>query len=91
MGHDCAVAMAFQQTRRQTTRGTRADAEGNGKLLLIKRASELRATYQIRLLTFRAQKEGKQLIIDIPKEARIHSSLQKLLDQYPHFISIARA
>ena len=82
--------METRQTRHQVARGTRPDAETFDKLLLIKRASELRATYQIRLLTFRAMQESKKLVIEIPKHCKVHGSLRTLTKQYPRNIRIAR-
>jgi hypothetical protein len=83
--------MEFRQTIHQVARGSRPDGETFDKLLLIKRASELRATYQIRLLTYRAVQEGKKLLIEIPKECKVHRDLRELTKQFPKNISIARA
>jgi hypothetical protein len=49
------------QTKHQAARGTQPDANRNGELWLIKRTSELHATYQIGLLTLGAVKENKKL------------------------------
>jgi hypothetical protein len=62
-------------------RGTRADAEVGDKLYLLKNVSVLYATYQVRLLAFRAQKEGKRLIIRMPPASRLGRSLERLLSQ----------
>jgi hypothetical protein len=67
------------QTRHQTPRSARADAEKLNRLYLIKNVSTLRATYQIRLLTFRAVSEGLKLIIRVPRGCRFESSLLKLI------------
>ena len=82
--------MELKQTKHQVARGARPDGEMFDKLLLIKRTSELRATYQIRLLTYRAVQEGKKLVIEIPKECKVHSSLRELTKQYPKNVAIAR-
>ena len=83
--------MEFKQTKRQIVRGTRPDAEPlDNKLYLIKRTSELHATYQIRLLTYRAIQEGKKLIIEIPRGCKIHDDLQALTKQYPRIVKIVR-
>jgi hypothetical protein len=71
-------------------RGARPDAENPNELLLIKRVSELRATYQIRLLTSRAVREGKKLVIEVPKECKLHISLRDLTKRYPRNLTIAR-
>lgn len=83
--------MEFRHTKHQVARGTRPDAETYDKLLLIKRVSELRATYQIRLLTYRAVHEGKKLVVEVPKQCRIHSSLRELTKQYTKSVTIVRA
>ena len=72
------MEMEFRYTKHQVARGSRPDAESHDKLYLIKNVSELRATYQVRLLAFRALKEGKKLVLRLPKEAREHSSLREL-------------
>lgn len=83
--------MEFRQTKRQAARGTRPDAETFNILLLLKRASELRATYQIRLLTYRAVQEGVKLVIEVPKTCKIHRDLRELTKQYPRNVKIMRA
>ena len=72
-------------------RGRTTDGETFDKLLLIKRASELRATYQIRLLTYRAVQEGRKLVIEVSKECKVHSGLRELTKQYPKNVTVARA
>ena len=52
--------MEFKQTKRQVARGTRADAETYDKLFLFKNVALLRATYQVRLLLYRAIQEKKE-------------------------------
>jgi hypothetical protein len=69
------------QTRNQTPRGTRADAEKFNRLYLVKNVSTLRATYQIRLLAFRAVSEGLKLVIKVPKACKYHSSLLDLIKE----------
>lgn len=71
--------MDFRQTKRQVARGTRADAETYDKLFLFKNVSQLYPTYQVRLLLYRAIKEGKKLVIDLPKSSSLHPSLMELL------------
>jgi len=60
-------------------RGTRADAEKFNRLYLVKNVSTLHATYQIRLLAFRAVSEGLKLVIKVPKACKYHSSLLDLI------------
>jgi hypothetical protein len=83
--------MEFRQTKHQVARGTRADGETFDRMVLVKRTSELRATYQIRLLTYRAVQEGKKVIIEVPKACRIHSSLLGLAREYRKSLTIVRA
>lgn len=61
--------MQYRQTKHQVARGTRPDEETFDRFLLIKRASTLRATYQIRLLASSAVQKGKKLVIEIPVKA----------------------
>ena len=83
--------MEFRRTKHQVARGAKPDGETVDRLLLIKRTSELRATYQIRLLTYRAIQEGKELVIEIPKECKVHSGLRELAKRHPKNVIIARA
>ena len=83
--------MEFRQTTRQVARGTRPDAETHDKLFLFKNVSELKATYQIRLLLFRAVKEGRKLVIDMPKGSKVHPELQTLVKNYRKNVEIVRA
>ena len=82
--------MEMRQTKHQVARGTRPDAETFDRLLLIKRVSELRATYQIRLLTYRAIQEGRKLVVEVPKGCKLHSGLLELKRQHPENIAIVR-
>jgi hypothetical protein len=83
--------MKIKQTKNQVARGSRPDGESFNKLLLIKRASEQRATYQIRLLVYRAVQEGKKLIIEVRKDCKVHHNLRELTKQYPNNVTIERA
>lgn len=83
--------MDFRHTKHQVARSTRPDAETFGKFLLIKRASELHATYQIRLLTYRAVQEARKLVIEVPKLCKVHRDLRELTTQYTNNIIIVRA
>ena len=66
-------------TRHQVPRGARADSEKFNRLYLVKNVGVLRATYQIRLLTFRAVSEGLKLVLRVPKSCQFHSSLINLM------------
>jgi hypothetical protein len=47
--------------------------------VLIKKVSRLRATYQVRLLAFKAETTGKKLILKVPTVCRFEPSLQRLM------------
>lgn len=71
--------MKIMYTRHQVPRGTRPDAEAMGNIYLIKNVSMLRATYQVRLLAFKAVEERKRLVLKVPKSCQFHSSLKALI------------
>ena len=83
--------MDYRHTQHQVARGARPDAESAEELLLIKRVSEMRATYQIRLLAYLALKGGRDLIIEVRRDTRIHGSLAALCQEIPEVIKIERA
>jgi hypothetical protein len=58
---------AYRPTRHQVPRGTRADSVDHRYYYVIKNVPRLRATYQIRLLAYRASQHGKKLVISVPK------------------------
>ena len=82
--------MEYRNTKHQVARGTRPDAEDYGKYYLIKKVSEMRATYQVRLLLYMATGNESKLILMIPKKAKIHKSLRKLQKQFSKHIKIER-
>ena len=82
--------MELRYTRHQVPRGTRADAEGADRLVIVKNVSKLRATYQIKLLAFRAAETGKKLVIAVPKQCRIEGTLRDLARQLPKTIRIEK-
>lgn len=67
--------IVFRYTKHQIARGARADAETSSKLYLLKNTSELRLTYQIRLLVLQAQETTRTLVIQVPKHCKVHDSL----------------
>lgn len=83
--------MDFIYTRHQTPRGARADAEVGEKVYLIKSASQLRLTYQIRMLAYMAQTRGKKLVIQLPKHAKVHASLQDFVRDMAGLVKVERA
>ena len=68
-----------QYTRHQVPRGSLPDAETNDKIYLIKKVSTLRATYQVRLLAFKATETRKKLILAVPRSCQFHRSLKALI------------
>ncbi|MFM1976770.1 MAG: hypothetical protein RL145_1616 [Pseudomonadota bacterium] len=83
--------MEFALTRRQVARGTRPDVEINNKLYLIKNVSELRATYQIRLLLYRAMQERTKLVLDIPKSCKFSKPLMALVKEHRRHLEVTRS
>jgi len=71
--------MSIKYTRHQVPRGTRPDAETLDTIYLIKNVSTIRATYQLRLLAYKASENHKKLMLKIPPSCQIHSSLKKLM------------
>ena len=59
-------------------------------MYLIKNVSSLRATYQVRLLAFMAQKKGKKLVIKVPKGFKAAPSLMQLIEDTGPLIRIER-
>ena len=82
--------MDFRYTRHQVPRGARADAESGKRLYLIKSVPNLRLTYQIRLLTFRAMESQMTLIIKVPKGCEVHPSLRDYLKEFSKLVRIER-
>jgi hypothetical protein len=60
-------------------RSTKADAKKFNRLYLIKNVKTLRATYQIRLLAYRAVTEGLKLVLKVPSVCEFQPSLLELI------------
>ncbi len=69
-------------------RGARADAENAREILLAKKVSTLRATYQVRLLTYLAQRRGKRLVLLVPRGFSPEPSLRALITKTGAVIGI---
>jgi len=82
--------MEFSYTKHQTPRGAKADAEVADNFYLVKGASELRLTYQIKMLTYMAQIRGKRLIIQLPKKSKVHASLREFVRNMSGLVKIDR-
>jgi len=83
--------MRLRYTRHQVARGSRPDAEDHRTILLIKRVSVMRATYQVRLLTYLASQTGRKLIIEVPPGCRLHSSLRSFIEEFAHLVKVVRS
>ena len=73
------VTEGLKYTSGQVPRGARPDADVFNRMYLIKLVSTLRATYQIRLLAFRAVEKGTTLIIRVPESCQFEPSLNSLI------------
>lgn len=69
----------FFYTSHQVARGARPDAHALNTMYLIKSVTRLRATYQIRLLAFRAVERGEKLVLRVPAACRFDPALETLL------------
>jgi hypothetical protein len=82
--------MDFSYTKHQTPRGARPDAEVGDKIYVIKNTLQLRLTYQIKMLAYMAKIKNKKLIIRLPKDAKIHTSLKEFVSSMNGIIKIER-
>lgn len=82
--------MEYKYTKHQVARGTLPDAQKEGNFYLVKNTAVLRATYQVRLLTFLASEAGKRLVLLVPRNFKPHSSLRSLIDEFPKTIQIEK-
>lgn len=71
--------METKTTRNQVARGAMPDAEAFNRMYLVKNVSNLRATYQIRLLAFRAVEKKMQLVLRVPLACVFDASLNDLI------------
>jgi hypothetical protein len=71
-------------------RGTRPDAVTADRIKIFKNVSRLRATYQVRLLSYMAAKNGKVLEIIVPQRCIIDPTLNRLLEDYDGTVTIVR-
>jgi len=81
----------FALTKRHVARGARPDAEVNNRMYLIKNVSSLRATYQVRLLLYRATQEGAKLVLDVPEACVLSSPLKALIKENRRHIEVVRS
>ncbi len=69
---------------------SRPDAETERDIVLVKYAAALHATGQVKALLERARREGKQLVLLVPRGFRPASTLQLLIANDPELIRIER-
>jgi hypothetical protein len=72
-------------------RGSMPDAENAKALYLLKNVSELRLTYQIKLLAYMAKTKNKRLYIRLPASATIHPTLRDYIREREGLIRLERA
>lgn len=82
--------MNYRQTKHQVARGAFTDAENGNEIHVFKNVSALRATYQLRLLLYRASEEGKKLILHAPKECAFDPLLKQLLNEFSKCVRVVR-
>lgn len=70
------LRVEFRYTKHQVPRGSRPDAVSGNQWYLFKNVSELRLTYQVRMLTFAARQSGVPLIVRVPSACKISRPLQ---------------
>lgn len=80
----------FAVSRRQLPRGSLPDFQSDKEMCLFKNVTELRATYQIRLLLYRAVSEGKKLIVEVPEACVLSAPLAELTEKYSEHLEISR-
>ena len=83
--------MQCRYTRHQVPRGVRADSETFDKIILVKNVSTIRATYQVRLLAFKAVETGKKLVIIVPKYCQVDRTLRELAKGLPKTVLVQKA
>lgn len=82
--------MNYRQTKHQVARGAFPDAQTHDKIYLFKNVSTLRATYQVRLLTYLASEAGRKLVINVPAHFKAHPSLSRLAQEFSKTIRIEK-
>jgi hypothetical protein len=84
------MAMEIRMTKHQVARAARPDAEAYDKIHVLKSSLALRATYQVRLLLFRAVNEGRKLVLNVKKECVFHDDLKALVKEHRKSIEVVR-
>ncbi len=71
-----SVMVEYRYTAHQVARGSRPDAVSGNTWYLVKAASLVRLSYQVRLLTFMAAERGARLVIRVPESSRAFADLR---------------
>jgi len=79
-----------KQTKYQVPRGSIPDAENTNAVYLIKNVSEMRLTYQIKVLAYMAFRRNKKLHIRLPKNAKVHRVLRNFVSLANGLVKIER-
>lgn len=66
----------------------RPDADTPEALVVVKYAASLHATRQLRALAARAEREGKRLVLHVPKGFRPAKTLQLFVANHPDLVRI---
>lgn len=82
--------LRLKHARHQIPRATLPDAETHDRLYLIKNVSMLRATYQVRLLLYRAEQSGKKLVLRLPRACKIAPDLTALRREHRNSMVVER-
>lgn len=81
----------YRYTRHQVARGARPDAVSGAKWYLFKNVSQLRLTYQIRLLTFMAAERAVRLVIRVPRSCQLSRDLRTFQKEHAAALRVERA
>ena len=84
------MELEFTYTKHQTPRGSMPDADNLKGLYLIKNVSEMRLTYQIKLLAYMAHTKGCKLHIRLPSTAKVHSTLSDYAREHVGIVKIEK-
>ena len=80
--------MRYKYTKHQVARGALPDAQDARRICIVKNVSVLRATYELRLLTFLASEAGKKLVIVVPKSSIPDKGLSRLITEFSKTIML---
>lgn len=72
----------------RSPRGSMPDSVTEQAFYLIKACSVMRATYQVRLLTYFATQRGARLVLDLKPGCLVHDSLKRFAAQNPQHLHI---